>query len=115
MPSLQVAPIRCITRWCELQLHAHVLKLTQPCSGSSRCVQHVLLVCRLEETETLLTAQRDVNRGLDRDVHVLMAQLEDLNRRYAVLGRRTAGLQVPPRLFTCSSKVHVAPTVGCMT
>lgn len=36
--------------------------------------------CRLEETETLLAAQRDVNRGLDNDVHKLMAQLEDLNR-----------------------------------
>ena len=49
---------------------------------------------RLEETETLLAAQRDVNRGLDNDVHTLMAQLEDLNWRYAALGRRTAGLQV---------------------
>jgi hypothetical protein len=56
---------------------------------------HSPLDCRLEETETLLAAQRDVNRGLDRDVHTLMAQLEDLNRRYAALGRRTAGLQVP--------------------
>ena len=115
MPSLQVAPIRCNTRLCELQLHAHVLKVTQPCSGSRQCLQRVVLMCRLEETETLLAAQRDVNRGLDRDVHVLMAQLEDLNRRYAVLGRRTAGLQVPPHLFTCSSKVHVGPSVGCMT
>lgn len=42
----------------------------------------------------LLSAQRNVNRGLDNDVHKLMAQLEDLNRRYAALGRRTAGLQV---------------------
>lgn len=53
---------------------------------------------RLEETDMLLQAQRDVNRGLDKDVHDLMGQLEDLNRRYAALGRRTASLQVwqPP-------------------
>ena len=54
----------------------------------------------------LLTAQRDVNRRLDADVHLLMSQLEDLNRRYAALGRRTAGLQVvaassPPHLRSC--------------
>ena len=56
---------------------------------------HSAVECRrLEETETLLAAQRDVNRGLDNDVHKLMAQLEDLNRRYIVLGRKTAGLQV---------------------
>lgn len=48
---------------------------------------------RLEETQTLLDAQRNVNRELDKDVHALMAQLEDLNRRYAALGRRTASLQ----------------------
>lgn len=91
---------------------AHACKVTQPRTGSNRCVQHVLLMCRLEETETLLAAQRDVNRGLDRDVHVLMAQLEDLNRRYAVLGRRTAGLQVPQRSFDVP--VHV-PSVLCIS
>ncbi len=38
--------------------------------------------CRLEETRMLLAAQKDVNRVLDAEVRKLMAQLEDLNRRY---------------------------------
>lgn len=49
---------------------------------------------RLEEAEMLLAAKGEINRNLDKDVHKLMGQLEDLNRRYAVLGRRTATLQV---------------------
>ncbi len=55
----------------------------------------------------LLQAQRDVNRGLDKDVHDLMGQLEDLNRRYAALGRRTASLQVwqPPPPLVLPSQV----------
>lgn len=66
----------------------------QECPDSIHAVQCARFMRRrLEETEMLLAAQRDVNRGLDNDVHKLMAQLEDLNRRYASLGRRTAGLQ----------------------
>ncbi len=56
----------------------------------------------------LLAAQRDVNRGLDNDVHKLMAQLEDLNRRYASLGRRTSGLQARAAATRPPQEEHIA-------
>jgi hypothetical protein len=38
-------PARMHQRACAvLQLHAYACKVTQPCTGSSRCVQHVLLM-----------------------------------------------------------------------
>lgn len=40
----------------------------------------------------LLDAQKDINRVLDSEVRQLMAQLEDLNQRYAWQGRRSAEL-----------------------
>lgn len=58
------------------------------------CLTADCLSDRLEEAEMLLAAKGEINRNLDKDVHRLMGQLEDLNRRYAVLGRRTATLQV---------------------
>lgn len=47
---------------------------------------------RLDESRTLLGAQKDVNRVLDAEVKQLMLQLEDLNRRYATQSRRSAEL-----------------------
>ena len=50
------------------------------------------LLRRLDESRTLLGAQKDVNRVLDAEVRQLMLQLEDLNRRYATQSRRSAEL-----------------------
>jgi hypothetical protein len=60
---------------------------------------------RLEEVEMLLAAKEEVNRGLDGDVHKLMSQMEDMNRRYASLGRRTSTLQVTSS-FTLQIVTH---------